>query len=129
MDLTEIIGKNLALLLEKRGELARVERETGIGRPIILGYKKGTKNRTLENLELIAAALKVEPWELLKPPGKEGPNVAESITKLLGIVSKFDPEKLDFAVRMVEALTKPVPEHLKMPPAFEEKKPKAKGGS
>jgi transcriptional regulator with XRE-family HTH domain len=67
MSISKTFGRNVRTLREQRGwsqeQLAEV---SGLHRTYVSGIERAVRNPTLEIVELIAKALDVEPWVLLK---------------------------------------------------------------
>jgi transcriptional regulator with XRE-family HTH domain len=67
-DLQRIVGVNLRTYRERQGLSQEVFAELiGVHRTYLGGLERGERNITLKSLERIAAWLRVDPLELLKP--------------------------------------------------------------
>ena len=75
MDLRDIFAANLRRLRHEKG-LAQddLAYEAGVSRSYLSQLEKGTFYASLKVLEKLAAALGVEPYELIMPPPKKRRN-------------------------------------------------------
>ena len=68
MDVRQRLGKNLRRLrLEKGLGQEKFALEYGFDRTYISGIERGVRNVGIDNIEIIAKALNVEPSELMRP--------------------------------------------------------------
>ena len=73
MDLRAIFAGNIKRLRKERGmSQEHLAFESGLHRTYISGIERGVRNVGLDNIGVIAAALKVEPAELLWKDGLVG---------------------------------------------------------
>ena len=71
-NLKEIYRKNIKTLREERNMTQEALAEkVGISEKYLSALETGSKSGSFETLESLAKALKVEPYELLLPSGKE----------------------------------------------------------
>jgi transcriptional regulator with XRE-family HTH domain len=69
-DLQRNFGRNLRAYREARGLSQEAFADVlGVHRTYMGGVERGERNLTLKSVERISERLKVEPLELLKPPG------------------------------------------------------------
>lgn len=110
---TKALVKALETALAPRGAKAEFLRKTGMSPSSLAGYLKGENAASIDQLDRIADALGVDPWELLKPPNtpelqKTGPKpVTSPPTSLLGeavrILAGLDEHELRTVMPYIEA--------------------------
>jgi transcriptional regulator with XRE-family HTH domain len=67
----EVLRKRIAALYSDFGRIAEVVRKTGLSRRVLEKWRDGESSPSIENLERLADALGVQPWELIKPDGAQ----------------------------------------------------------
>jgi transcriptional regulator with XRE-family HTH domain len=83
----DLFKKELAHRLRKRGAQTELFKATGIGLSSINGYMSGKNSPTLEQIDRIAEALGVEPWEMIKP---------QDVTRIPKTEEQIEMERLFF---------------------------------
>jgi transcriptional regulator with XRE-family HTH domain len=69
MELREIFAANIKRLRKERGMSQEdLAFESGLHRTYISGIERGIRNVGLDNVGVLAKALRVDPWETLKGP-------------------------------------------------------------
>ena len=85
--------------LSEYGAVSEFSRKSGFSRTTVDNWLSGKASPTVESLAAIAAALELEPWELLKPPG-EDPQLEE----LIRVFRRLDKRERAHAVALLKAL-------------------------
>ena len=67
--LSNLLRNRLKAALDRRGAVAEFVRKVGVSRTGVENWLAGKSSPNIENLESIAEALGVQPWELIKPEG------------------------------------------------------------
>lgn len=86
--LTKLFVENILTRIDYHGGVADLARKTGLARATIDKWLRDEQSPNLENVEIIAKALGVGAWELLKPEESEPTQTKPSIKTALKIVNE-----------------------------------------
>jgi transcriptional regulator with XRE-family HTH domain len=108
------VGKRIRKLREAKGvSAAEIEKRSGLSRSYVSRVENGHTAPSLSNLEKIAKAIEVEPYQLLfgepKPPKKFGPTLITTpfpSTARIARVFGISKERVDRISRWVEEIQK-----------------------
>lgn len=110
----ETLKQRLIERLSPRGETAKFCHETKISRSVVerwLEDEDGVPG--INSLDKIAAAFKMEPWELIKPEGEDAD--IEEIASVLRRLKRENPAQFDFMIQSLRGF-------LGLPPARDQSK-------
>ncbi len=86
-ELLKLVGSNIRRLRKQRGSTLEALAEKSDLHPKYLGgLERGEQNVSVNNLEKIATALRVKPYELMMPTGSSEPS-----EELVALITTADP--------------------------------------
>ena len=86
----------------RHGSIEWLSEKAGVSRTTIQSWRDGSSTPTLTSLDAVAAALGVEPWELIKPRGA-GDTLRVDIADVLTALSALGSDRLLAISRLNEA--------------------------
>ena len=108
MDLQARIGRRLAELREARGVSShQLAKEVGVTSQFVGRIESGERAPSLRVLQGLAAALEIDPAELLRPDGPpRGRATMDSVplTQLRGAAQRLSSRDLDFVLALARRL-------------------------
>lgn len=109
----ELLAKALNLALSSHGSIADFCKKAGFTYPTVQHWRNLERSPTLENLDRIAMALGVQPWELIKPYGAEATPIPRPVLNLSDSIQeairKSLKEELTPIVQMLAILEQKIP--------------------
>lgn len=100
---TETLAKYLKKALDKHGAKAELARKSGVHPNSIDSYVDLKTSPTLEQIERMANALGVQPWELIRPNGASPTaEFSPALIDLMRRIAKLSPAHLSLIIKAVE---------------------------
>lgn len=90
---SEIFASSLNRELSGYGSIAKFCRDTGFSRNAVEAWLSGDSSPTVANLDRIAEALDLEPWELIKPEGADQERAVEALGQAAAALTGLSPAR------------------------------------
>lgn len=111
MDASDTFREWLIEVTDPHGAIADLCRDTGLSRRAIEKWRDGETSPTIENLERLTAAKKLQPWQVLKKGGTDPTiniptSLLPSLLEIATLLPALKEGELDMLLRTIRALAK-----------------------